>query len=52
MTDRPVEDRYLKGPDGSYSIGEAVLCIILSEPFNGYTFKLAAAVITPQDIGG
>ena len=47
VTDCIVEAQYLKMPDGLYPIGNALLCISLSEPFNGYTFKLAAAVITP-----
>jgi hypothetical protein len=51
VTDRPVEERYLKGPDGLFPVGDAVLCISLSEPFNGYTYKLVASVITPGDVG-
>lgn len=51
VTDVAVEDAYLKGPDGAFPVQEAVICVSLSEPFNGYTFKLAAAVITPENIG-
>jgi hypothetical protein len=51
VTDVAVEDVYLKGEDGEFPVDEAILCVSLSEPFNGYTFKLAAAVITPENIG-
>ena len=47
VTDPVYERQYLQQPDGSYPVGEAHLTISLGEPFQGYTYKLIAAIIQP-----
>ena len=49
ITDPPVERQFLQGQNGVYEVGHALLCISLSEPFNGWAYKLIAAVILPQN---
>lgn len=46
VTDPWTERKYLAGNDGETWIDDALLCISLGEPFNGFVYKLAAAVIT------
>ena len=48
ITDPPIERHYLDGQNGSFRIGHAVLCISLSEPYNGWVYKLIAAVIVQR----
>jgi hypothetical protein len=45
VTDPVITERYLGGSVGEYSIGKAFLCISLGEPYNGYAYKLVAAVV-------
>lgn len=47
ITDPPLERKYLLGANGVFPVGSALLCVSLSEPFNGWTYKLIASVITP-----
>ncbi len=47
VTDPRVERSYFSREDGDYPLEEALLCVSLGEPFHGYTYKLAAAVIRP-----
>ena len=47
VTDPIAERLYLSGPDGSNGVSDADLCISLGEPFNGFTYKLVAALVTP-----
>jgi hypothetical protein len=47
VTDPEFEERYLAGANGSYVIGEAVLCVSLVEEWNGYAFRVIASVIRP-----
>jgi hypothetical protein len=42
-----VEAQYLAGQDGSFDVGNALLCVSLSEPHQGYAYKLIASVILP-----
>lgn len=46
ITDPVVERRYFEGENGTFKIGNAVLCISLGEAFGGFAYKLIAAVIT------
>ena len=45
VTDPVYERAYLARPDGDYELGESFLTISLGEPFNGYCYKLIAAII-------
>ena len=45
VTDPIVESKYLAGQDGQYEIAQPVLCVSLSEPFEGHYYKLIAAVL-------
>jgi len=51
VTDPFIEAKYFAGADGEYPIPETLLCVSLGEPFYGYAYKLAAAVITPDRSG-
>ncbi|MCP4304895.1 MAG: hypothetical protein GY788_08490 [bacterium] len=44
VTDPAVEKRYLRGNDGEFEVGKAILCISLGEPYGGYAYKLIAGV--------
>jgi hypothetical protein len=52
VTDPVMEDEFLTKPEGLYPVQTALLCISLAEPWNGYAFRLAASVITPDRCGG
>ena len=45
VTDPVYERQYLQQPDGYYPVGECFLTISLGEPFQGYSYKLIAAII-------
>ena len=46
ITDPQVERLYFAGANGTFQIGEAILCISLGEIYNDYAYKLIASVIT------
>lgn len=48
VSDADLEEEYLKGDNGQYHIGEAILCISLVEVFHGFSFRVIASVITPE----
>jgi len=52
VTDPWMERQCLAGNDGETEIDDAVLCMSLGESFHGFAYKLAAAVITRQRVGG
>ncbi len=45
VTDPIYERRYLKRPDGNYEIDECYLTVSLGELYQGYSYKLIAAII-------
>ena len=45
VTDPKIEKEFLGQADGEYQLGESFLSISLSEPFEGYSYKLVAAVL-------
>ena len=50
VTDPAYERRYQTRVTGTYRIGETYLTISLGEPFEGYVYKLIAAVIETAEI--
>ena len=45
VTDPEAESRLFRKGEGKYPIARPYLCVSLGEPFKGYCYKLAAAVI-------
>ena len=45
VTDPKYERKYLRMPDGGYDLGESYMTISLIEPFQGYIYKVVAAII-------
>ncbi len=50
VTDPVYEKRYFAQSNGRYRLGEAFLTVSLGEPFEGYAYKLVAAIIERADI--
>jgi putative nucleic acid modification protein with dual OB domain len=48
VTDPAIERKFLLKDDGEYKVEEALLCVSLGEAYQGYCYKLIAAVITPE----
>lgn len=48
ITDPVLERHYLNGNDGQFTIEKAVLCVSLGDPFQGFFYKLIAAVLYEQ----
>lgn len=46
ITDPAIESQYLCKADGQYTITDPVLCISLGDPYQGYFYKLIAAVLS------
>ena len=49
VTDPVCEELCMPLDDGDYPIGESYLTVSLGEPYEGYSYKLIAAVIVPQE---
>lgn len=47
VTDPIYERQYLQKSNGDYQVGDAFLTISLGEPYQGYAYKLIAAIIQP-----
>lgn len=45
VTDPAIERMYLSQADGHYDIAKPVLCVSLGDPYQGYFYKLVAAVL-------
>ncbi|MFJ8188879.1 dual OB domain-containing protein [Streptomyces sp. NPDC096094] len=45
VTDPQYEQEYAAKPEGVYKLGESFLTVSLGEPFEGYVYKLVAAII-------
>ncbi|MFE9093634.1 hypothetical protein [Streptomyces sp. NPDC007264] len=45
VTDPKYELEYLGKPEGTYELGESFLTVSLGEPYEGYVYKLVAAII-------
>jgi hypothetical protein len=46
ITDPKIEAQYFSGPNGTYPLsGQVLVCVSLGEPFDGYRYKLAAALV-------
>ncbi|MFD5629649.1 hypothetical protein [Streptomyces sp. NPDC127072] len=45
VTDPQYELEYLAKPEGVYELGESFLTVSLGEPYEGYVYKLVAAII-------
>lgn len=45
VTDPTYERAYLAKPDGEYAIGESFLTVSLGEPYEGFCYKLIAAIM-------
>lgn len=48
VTDPYMERHFLSGSDGVFPLNMSRLCISLGEMFQGFTYKLVAAIITPE----
>jgi hypothetical protein len=48
VTDPVVEGTYLARDDDTYTLNQALLCVSLSQVFEGHAYKLVATVITPR----
>lgn len=48
ITDPVIERNYLIKADGQYDIQRPALCISLGDPYQGYFYKLIAAVLYPE----
>lgn len=48
VTDPVIERNYLAKTDGQYDVQNPVLCVSLGDPYQGYFYKLVAAVLYPD----
>jgi hypothetical protein len=47
VTDPKIERAYLAQNDGSYDVGDSLLCIRLGDAYSGFAYKLIAAILVP-----
>jgi hypothetical protein len=47
VTDPVIRSAYISRAEATYPVGQAILCVSLGEPFNGYAYKLIAGVFLP-----
>ncbi|MCX5758610.1 MAG: hypothetical protein NTU83_08920 [Candidatus Hydrogenedentes bacterium] len=52
VPDPVFEETYFSKDDGAYAVPEAYICVSLGEPFEGFRYKLVAAIITPERAQG
>jgi hypothetical protein len=52
VTDPVYERRFLAQPDGRYDLGESFLAVSLGEVYDGYAYKLIAAVLERERVEG
>jgi hypothetical protein len=45
VTDPTAEAKYLAVENGKHEVGEALICVSLGESFNGFAYKLIAAIL-------
>ena len=45
ITDPVIRSAYMSKPLATYSVGQAILCVSLGEPYKGYAYKLIAGVL-------
>lgn len=50
VTDPVIESYFLKTGAAEHVLGETLACISLGEPWEGYAYKLVAAIITPKRV--
>jgi hypothetical protein len=48
VTDPFIERAYLAGADGRYAVDQAFVCVSLAKVWDGFAYKLVAAIITPE----
>jgi hypothetical protein len=48
ITDPKAEAEFLGRDNGTYPVDDAIVCLSLSEAWNGFVFKLVAAIFTPE----
>lgn len=48
VTDPLISDSMKTRPPGRYPLGMVLLCISISEPFQGFVYRLVATIITPR----
>lgn len=51
VTDPVAENKYFSGDARQYDLAEAILCVSLTAPYEGFAYKLVATVITPNRSG-
>jgi len=50
VTDPVIESYFLRAGKNEYLLESALACISLTEPWEGYVYKLVASLITPKRV--